>query len=197
MRFLLCVVIAVALTLPANAQKLDPAKAKAAAEAIEKDKLWDAVKSGEAIALMRHAIAPGVGDPADFKLGDCSTQRNLSEEGRRQAKAIGDMFRAKGIAKATVYTSAWCRCRETATLLGLGKVTAFPPLNSFFQNFKAKPAQTRKLRQFVLRARDRAAKVLVTHQVNISALTGRGVRSGEIVVVQATKDKKIKVLGSL
>ena len=203
MRILLALVLTASfsgLAGPVSAQKLDPNKVKAAAEAAKndaKDELWKALKAGKAIALMRHAIAPGTGDPAEFELGNCKTQRNLSEEGRKQAKAIGDIFRARGISSATVYSSAWCRTRDTAALLDLGKVQTFPPLNSFFANPKAKPFQTRKLKLFVLRARGDTPKVLVTHQVNITALTGKFAKSGEIIVVQPTKDKKIKVLGAL
>lgn len=84
-------------------------------------------------AIMRHALAPGTGDPRNFDLTDCSTQRNLSEAGREQAKAVGELLRKSGIEKAGVYSSQWCRCLDTATLLGLGPVTELPALNSFFQ----------------------------------------------------------------
>ena len=76
--------------------------------------LWQALASGGHVALIRHAEAPGIGDPAEFDLDDCSTQRNLSEQGRAQAKAIGDRFRANGISVAQVQSSQWCRCLETA-----------------------------------------------------------------------------------
>lgn len=79
--------------------------------------LWRAVRSGSALVLMRHALAPGTGDSETFTIGDCQTQRNLSENGRRQARAIGDLFRVSGIDNAKVYSSQWCRCLETAELL--------------------------------------------------------------------------------
>ena len=94
---------------------------------------WQALQRGEAVALIRHAIAPGTGDPPGFLLRDCSTQRNLSKEGRIQARRIGDFFRAQGIKEALVYSSQWCRCLETARLLGFGPVQELPALNSFFE----------------------------------------------------------------
>ena len=88
--------------------------------------LWRAVRAGRAVAIMRHALAPGTGDPAGFRLDDCSTQRNLSAAGRQQAREIGARFRAHGIERARVFSSQWCRCRETAEGLGLGAVAALP-----------------------------------------------------------------------
>src|SRR5687768_8648793 len=74
------------------------------------ESMWTALRSKKAIALLRHAEAPGIGEPPGFTLGDCSTQRNLSPEGRAQAVATGERFRANGIAAAAVYSSQWCRC---------------------------------------------------------------------------------------
>ncbi len=90
------------------------------------------IQNGGRILMVRHAYTPGSGDPYNFKIGDCSTQRNLSESGRRQAKQIGQWLRNQGISKARVYSSQWCRCLETARLLNLGKVIELPALNSFF-----------------------------------------------------------------
>ena len=84
--------------------------------------LWAALREGGHVALMRHAIAPGVGDPAGFRLDDCTTQRKLSAQGRAQARAIGERFRANGIATAAVFSSQWCRCLDTARELALGEV---------------------------------------------------------------------------
>src|SRR5688572_8550611 len=85
--------------------------------------IWSALRSGEHFVILRHAVAPGVGDPEHFALGDCSTQRNLSRAGREQAARIGARLRENGIAQARVYSSQWCRASETATLLRLGLVT--------------------------------------------------------------------------
>lgn len=155
---------------------------------------WDALKQPGAMAIMRHALAPGTGDPSAFKLGDCATQRNLDARGREQARRIGEAFRARGIAFAQVRSSQWCRTRETAELLDLGPVSDAPSLNSFFQDFSTRERQTRETRELIGSAGGRL--MLVTHQVNISALTGRGTRSGEILVIRET-DGDIEVLGSI
>ena len=163
----------------------------------DKETLWDALRTGGAFALMRHALAPGTGDPPGFNLSDCATQRNLSDAGRRQAIEIGANFRAQGIARAWVYTSAWCRCRETAALLDLGPVEVLPSLNSFFADREQREPQTEALKAWLASADYDMPLVLVTHQVNITALTGSYTRSGEIVVAQMKPDGDIVVLGKL
>ena len=168
-----------------------------AAHANDSAKLWDALRQGTAFAIMRHALAPGTGDPDNFKVGDCSTQRNLSDTGRKQAREIGARFRSNGITKANVLTSQWCRCRETAELLALGQVKELPSLNSFFQKFEQRETQTKALRKWLMTSRPEGPLVLSTHQVNISALTGSYTSSGEIVVAQIDADGKVKVLGSI
>ncbi len=167
------------------------------AHAGDKARLLDAVRTGKAFAIMRHALAPGYSDPAGFDVDDCSTQRNLSEEGRSQARAIGETFRKAGITDTNVYSSAWCRCLETARLLGLGEVTQLAPLNSFFEARARREAQTSALKKW-LRAYDGAKPlVLVSHQVNISALTGSPTSSGETIVARIDANGAIDVLGSI
>ncbi len=146
--------------------------------------LWEALKSGGHAALMRHADAPGFGDPPGFRLDDCSTQRNLSEAGREQARAVGTRFRDRGIRGVPVYSSQWCRSLETARLLGLGEVTPHPGLNSFFQDAGLEERRTAEAKALIRRLRGGPSAVLVTHQVNITALTGVFPREGEIVVVR-------------
>lgn len=149
-----------------------------------------------AILLMRHATAPGTGDPANLRLGDCSTQRNLSEDGRAEARAIGERFRTAGIGFDRILTSEWCRTTETAQLLDLGPVVPFPPANSFFSNRSTAEAQTAAVLAFLagLPVEDRV--LIVTHQVNITALTGIVPRSGEVVI--ATREGGgLTVLGRL
>ena len=162
----------------------------------EKD-LWSSLASGSHVAIIRHALAPGFGDPEEFALEDCSTQRNLSAEGRAQARRIGDLFRANGIARARVMTSQWCRCRETAELMQLGDVTDLPALNSFFQDRSTAGEQTRALKEWLLDRAPGEALVLVTHQVNISALTGMGASSGEIVVFRINEASEADVIGRI
>ncbi len=93
---------------------------------------WDAIRDPDAILLMRHALAPGTGDPAGFDLAECGTQRNLDERGREQARSIGAALKERGVDSDAVWTSQWCRCRETAKLLDLGEVTEIPPLEFAF-----------------------------------------------------------------
>ncbi|MBS4046785.1 MAG: histidine phosphatase family protein [Alphaproteobacteria bacterium] len=146
--------------------------------------LWQALRSGEAVALMRHAEAPGTGDPAGFRLDDCSTQRNLSAAGRDQAARLGERFRSNGITGAEIRSSAWCRCRDTASGLGLGPVQVAAPLNSFFGASGRAEDATAGLRQLIAGLPAGKPAVLVTHQVNITALTGIYPRSGEMVVLR-------------
>lgn len=160
-------------------------------------RLWAAIAEGRAVAMMRHALAPGGGDPANFDVNDCATQRNLSDEGRAQAVAIGAAFREAGITQAQVLSSQWCRCDETAKLLDIGTVSAFEPLNSFFQNRAKATPQTNALRAFLIDRTNTDPLVLVTHQVNITALTGVFPRSGEIVVFSMSATGDVDVLGSL
>ncbi len=141
-----------------------------------------------AVALMRHALAPGTGDPATFRLEDCSTQRILSDEGRDQARRIGQAIRDAGLRFDYVWTSQWCRARETATLLDVGPVTDQPALNSFFRNRSAADAQRRDLLEALSALPDDAQVLFVTHQVNISHLTGEFTHSGEIIVADRQSD---------
>ncbi|MDJ0948845.1 MAG: histidine phosphatase family protein [Alphaproteobacteria bacterium] len=159
--------------------------------------LWTALRSGGHVALMRHALAPGTGDPSGFDLADCGTQRNLSDTGRAQAARIGARFRANGIAAARVLSSQWCRCRETATLLDLGPVEDLPTINSFFQSPERRDPQTRALKQWLAEQDLGGPVVLVTHQVNITALTGVFPDSGEIVIVHRSEIGELSVKGSI
>ena len=161
------------------------------------ESLWESVRSGTAVVLMRHAIAPGTGDPTHFTIGKCSTQRNLSDDGRRQARAIGDRFRENGIEAARVYSSQWCRCLETAELLGLGPVKELTVLNSFFQNFERRDSQTAGLSDWIANQTLDQPLVLVTHQVNITALTQIFPGSGEMVIVGRSASGELGVRGRI
>ncbi len=161
------------------------------------DAAWEAMKRPGAIAFMRHALAPGFGDPDAFRLGDCSTQRNLNHEGRDQARRIGDAFRSNGVAVDRVLASEWCRSRETAELLDLQTVEALPSLNSFFDFRDRADAQTRETMTFLRGLEGEQTVVLVSHQVNITALTGRGTSSGEFLVGRLTDEGTLEILGSV
>lgn len=159
--------------------------------------LWQSLNTPGHFAIMRHALAPGTGDPADFALGDCSTQRNLSAEGRMQAARIGARFRANGIDSAQVFSSQWCRCLETAELLGLGTVVELPSINSFFRNSESRAPQTAELKAWLTRHTADKPTVLVTHQVNITALTGVFPASGELIFIRVSPDGDASVTGTI
>lgn len=159
--------------------------------------LWRDLRAGNHFVLLRHAIAPGMGDPAHFKLGECTTQRNLSDEGRKQAEDIGKRFRVNGLEKAKVFSSQWCRCLETAKLLRLGPVFELPVLNSFFRQYERKESQTKRLKEWLAGQNFKLPLVLVTHQVNITALTKFYPDSGELVVLRKSKDGEFSVAGSI
>ena len=159
--------------------------------------LWQALKSGGHIAMLRHALAPGFGDPDNFVVDDCSTQRNLSDEGREQAQRIGQRFLQQGIIDAAVYSSQWCRCINTAQGLALGAVNRLPVLNSFFGRYERSQTQTEGLQQWLNNRTYSGVTVLVTHQVNIKALTGISPRSGEMVIFRLNDDGEVQVLGTI
>ena len=150
--------------------------------------LWQGIKSGQYFAAMRHALAPGMGDPDEFVLNQCETQRNLSEEGVAQAQRIGKRFKDNGVSSARVFTSQWCRCRDTAAALSLGPVEDLSALNSFFQDFELREPQTQELLSWLRSQKSQEPTVLVSHQVNISALLGVGTTSGEIVVFEMNSE---------
>jgi phosphohistidine phosphatase SixA len=155
---------------------------------------WDALNEPGAFAIMRHALAPGTSDPANFDITDCSTQRNLDSRGRAQAARIGQAFREQGHAFDVVLTSQWCRCRDTAELLGLGPVKQVPAFNSFFQDRSKRDPQTRDALKNLRARTDRP--FVVTHFVNIVALTGQSAGSGEVLIVRLGAEG-LDVLGSV
>ena len=183
-RWVALMILALPLTGQADTQQKDAA-------------LWQALKSGGHIAMLRHALAPGFGDPDNFVVDDCSTQRNLSGEGREQAQRIGQRFRQQGIIDAAVYSSQWCRCIDTAQGLSLGAVNRLPVLNSFFGRYERSQTQTQGLQQWLNNRTYSGVTVLVTHQVNIKALTGISPRSGEMVIFRLNDDGEMQVLGAM
>ncbi|MBM3372499.1 MAG: histidine phosphatase family protein [Betaproteobacteria bacterium] len=162
--------------------------------------VWPALRDGGLVLMLRHAETdPGIGDPPDFRLGDCSTQRNLSAAGRAQARRFGQRLKQQGVDVDAVYSSRWCRCLDTARL-AFGKVTPLPALDSFFGEPQRREAQTADLRRYLAqrKAQDRKGNlVLVTHQVNITALTGIHPAMGEAVVLQHTAGGALEVIGRL
>jgi phosphohistidine phosphatase SixA len=156
------------------------------------------MKAGGHILMIRHALAPGTGDPANFRIGDCSTQRNLDDRGREQARAIGNWLRSKGLTSARVYSSQWCRCLETAQLLGIGPVAELPALNSFYELTQDREPNLKTLRKFIAQQPDDGVLIiLVTHLVTISAIANESVSSGEGVLLKLHKDAPDEVVGRL
>ena len=156
------------------------------------------MKSGGHILMIRHAYAPGSGDPANFKIGDCATQRNLNNRGRAQARTIGEWLRSKGIKDAKVYSSQWCRCLETARLLDLGTVAELPALNSFYELPQNREPNIKALRSFIVNLPENGELIIwVTHFVTILEISGEGVSSGEGVVLKLKGQGAYDVLGRL
>ncbi|MCF8049589.1 MAG: histidine phosphatase family protein [Desulfobacterales bacterium] len=153
---------------------------------------------GGRVLMIRHALAPGRGDPPGFAIGDCATQRNLNDRGRDQAQSIGEWLRGRGVTSARVYSSQWCRCLETAELIGVGPVTELPALNSFFQRPEDREPNLAALRTFLAnQPADGKLIVLVTHFVTISGIAGKGVSSGEGVVLQLDGEGGFGVMGRI
>lgn len=153
------------------------------------------LKAPGAVGLMRHALAPGYSDPSHFKIDDCSTQRNLDAAGRAQARATGAALRAAGVRFDLILTSQWCRCRETARLLGLGPVRDLPALNSFFAHPGRAARQTAALRAALAGLPAGQRVLLVSHYVNIAELTGQTTTSGEILAARRGGDGTLAVTG--
>ena len=145
------------------------------------DNLNEAVTTIDAnVVFMRHALAPGFGDPDDFDLTLCRSQRNLSGAGQAQAKKIGVAIRKSIVNFKEVISSEWCRCKDTTALLNLGKWQTFEGLNSFFQDYADKTL-TLGVLQKKLDSIESGFTLMVTHQVVINAITKNVVRSGELV----------------
>ncbi len=169
-----------------------PALSASAADA------WSNLDQPGGIVLFRHATAPGIGDPTGFKLDACATQRNLDDKGRAEARKLGEQFRSRKITVGAVLTSQWCRSRETARLAFGDVVKDEPAFNSSFRtSTDISDPQTAQARALLLRWRGPGTLVVVTHQVNITALTGVIPASAEGVVVRPAADGSLKVVGSI
>jgi phosphohistidine phosphatase SixA len=160
--------------------------------------LVEKLYSAQYVLLMRHALAPGVGDPPNYSLQNCATQRNLDAKGRQQAQATGNWLRAQGVKAADVYTSPWCRCKETAEQLQFQTPIVEPTLGSFFDEMHRGPQQTQALQKWIAaqllnKTKDQQPKVLilVTHHVNIYGLVGENIGSGDMVLAQVNAQGKV------
>jgi phosphohistidine phosphatase SixA len=144
---------------------------------------WQALREGRAILVLRHATAPGLGDPPGFLIEDCKTQRNLSQQGRAEAQRWGERLREAGLTEVRLFSSRWCRALESAEHMALGPVEPLPALDSFFASPANEQSHTAALRQAIERLQAGEIAVLVTHQVNITALTGIFPQSGEGLIL--------------
>jgi broad specificity phosphatase PhoE len=148
-----------------------------------------ALRTGGVAVLLRHsATTPGVSDPPEFKLGDCSTQRNLNDEGRAQAQRLGEWFRARGAVPTAVRHSPWCRTRETAEL-AFGRSSEWVALSSPYQDRSSFDGQVADVRAYVAALKPGERPVLVTHGATITAIVDTSLpRQGEAVLVRARRD---------
>ena len=178
LRFFLIIFISLTTTVKADLNK----------------KLINQLEEGGKLIFIRHAYAPGSGDPDNFNLNDCSTQRNLSKEGQRQAKYIGEFFKNNKVKIDKVLSSEWCRCKETAKI-AFKNFSTNSFLNSFYSSkfAKNKDKQVKALKEYIKKFKSDKNLVLVTHYVLISEILNYGPSSGEIVV----SNKNLNIIGSL
>jgi broad specificity phosphatase PhoE len=160
------------------------------------DTVWEALRTPGAVVVLRHSYAPGAFDPPDARLEDCSTQRNLDDNGRAQARRIGEEFRRRGVAVGDVLSSPRCRCLDTARL-AFGKAEPWGPLQGSLNNAERRRAQVVEMRQRIAAHRDNLPLVLVTHGSVVTDLTGRDIRMGEFVVLRRQADGTHGVAGQL
>lgn len=156
----------------------------ASSQTAETGGFWTLARKGGCVFLMRHALTePGLGDPPEFRIGDCRTQRNLSAAGLEEARRVGARFAQEGVSLAQIRSSAWCRCTDTAQA-AFGRHEVWSALNSFFQGQGDGPAQTRAVWEAARGVRPPQNWMLVTHQVNMTALAGAHPAMGEVFLTR-------------
>src|SRR6266446_216045 len=160
------------------------------------DAIWEALRAPGSVVVVRHSYAPGTFDPPDAKLEDCSTQRNLDDSGRAQARRIGEAFRAHGIAVGAVRSSPRCRCLDTARL-AFGKAEPWGVLGGALRDENLRKRQLAEIRKEIDAHRDGPPLVLVTHGSVVSDLTGLNVAMGAFVVLRRTPDGQHTVVSQL
>ena len=162
---------------------------------LSSETIWDEARKGNKVILIRHSLAPGGGDPAGFKIGDCKTQRNLNKAGIEQSKKIGKIFKGNKIPIDIVLSSEWCRCKDTA-FHAFGKFKEFSALNSTFSTTynKNEPRQIKEIKKYLMNWEGEGKNlILVTHYSVITAITNAAPSSGEIVI----SDKNLNVIGTI
>ena len=158
------------------------------------EKIINSLKDGKKIVFIRHAIAPGNGDPDNFDITDCSTQRNLNDKGRAQSKIIGEFFKSNKILFDKVLSSEWCRCKDTG-IIAFGDIETFSALNSFYdQRFaKNKYKQIQNLKKYIKNRKSKKNLILITHYVVILEILNLGTSSGEIII----SNKNFELIGNI
>ena len=160
------------------------------------DALWAALREPGSVVVLRHSYAPGALDPPDARLDDCSTQRNLDDNGRAQARRVGEAFRAHGITVGRVLSSPRCRCLDTARL-AFGKVEPWDVLQGALRDTELRRRLLIPVKQAIADHRDGAPLVLVTHGSVVTDLTGLDIRMGAFVVLRRGADRTHAVAGEL
>ena len=162
--------------------------------AFSDDKILNSLKEGNKLIFIRHALAPGNGDPNNFNIKDCSTQRNLNKKGIKQSKKIGRFFKANKIKIDKILSSEWCRCKDTAKY-AFENFETFNALNSFYdERFAANETkQINDLKNYIKSWESDKNLVFVTHYVVISSILNTGSSSGEIII----SDKNLNIIGSI
>jgi len=174
--------------------------ASGAANAADESAAWNALRADGYVALIRHASAPGpAGDPADYKLDDCATQRNLSEQGRAEARALGERFRTQRVKVGKIVSSQWCRCQQTAELMNIGPVEVAPTFNNAFVLNAMRDELTAGARSTIGAWRGPGTMVAITHGQNIMAMLGIHPREGEVIVVapDPASENKMRLIGRI
>lgn len=161
------------------------------------EKLWSLLKGGGQVVMIRHGLTtPGVGDPPDMKLEDCGSQRNMTDEGRRQARETGAALKARGIPVAKVLSSPWCRCIETAKI-AFGRSETYVPLSNLFGRPENREKQVKDLTALVSKPVSGGNLILSTHGSTISALTGVSPDTAEMVILTPQGNGRFAVAGRL
>jgi broad specificity phosphatase PhoE len=160
------------------------------------DPIWDALRTPGSVVVLRHSYAPGGFDPPDARLDDCTTQRNLDESGRAQARRIGEAFRQNGITVGPVLSSPRCRCLDTGRL-AFGQAESWDPLQGALNDAERRRRQVDEIRKTIEARHAGPPLVLVTHGSVITDLTGLNVRMGAFVVLRREPDGRHTVVGQL
>ena len=160
------------------------------------ERVWEALRAPGAVVILRHSYAPGAFDPPDAKLEDCSTQRNLDETGRGQARRIGEAFRRQGITVGTILSSPRCRCLDTARL-AFGRVEAWAPLQGSLNDAPLRQRQVAEINRRIAAHRSGPPLVLVTHGTVVTDLTGLSIQMGAFVVMRPGPGGAHAVAGQL